>query len=127
MTADTAIERFDALFPNALPYGEKLNMLSVLDGRIYKEILSRYEGARTEFIGYAEGIPGSTVLLVRYPYDEIYIKYLAAETDIINGDTARYANSRAAFNNLYEEFAAAYNRTHRIKSRVGIKFGRGVG
>ena len=44
MTADTAIERFDALFPNALPYGEKLNMLSVLDGRIYKEILSRYEG-----------------------------------------------------------------------------------
>ena len=36
MTADTAIERFDALFPNALPYGEKLNMLSVLDGRIYK-------------------------------------------------------------------------------------------
>ena len=34
MTADTAIERFDALFPNALSYGEKLNMLSVLDGRI---------------------------------------------------------------------------------------------
>lgn len=126
MTADTAIERFDALFPNALSYSEKLNMLSVLDGRIYKEILSRYEGAQSEFIGYAEGIPGSTVLLVRYPYDEIYIKYLAAETDIINGDTVRYANSHAAFNNLYEEFAAAYNRTHTVKSSAKIKYGRGV-
>ncbi len=124
MTADTAIERFDALFPNALPYGEKLNMLSVLDGRIYSEILSRYDGAQPEFIGYSEGIPGNAVLLVRYPFDEIYIKYLAAETDIINGDTARYENSRNAFNNLYEEFAAAYNRTHKIKSSVKLNFGR---
>ena len=124
MTADTAIERFDALFPNALPYSEKLNMLSVLDGRIHREILSRYGDAETEFIGYSEGIPGTTVLLVRYPFDEIYIKYLAAETDIINGDTERYANSREAFNSLYEEFAAAYNRTHRVKNGVGLTFGR---
>lgn len=125
MTADTAIERFDALFPNALPYSEKLNMLSVLDGRIHREILSRYGDEQTEFIGYSEGIPGTTVLLVRYPFDEIYIKYLAAETDIINGDTERYANSREAFNSLYEEFAAAYNRTHRLKNDVGLTFGRG--
>lgn len=123
MTADTAVERFDALFPNALPYGEKLNMLSVLDGRIYKEILSRYEDAPQEFIGYAEGIPGSTVLLVHYPYDEIYIKYLAAETDLINGDTVRYANSSAVFNNLYEEYAAACNRTRRMAKNTKIRIG----
>lgn len=124
MTADTAIERFDSLFPNALPYGEKLNMLSELDGRIHAEIMSRCDGAPSDFIGYAQGTPGSTVLLVRYPYDGIYIKYLAAETDLINGDTVRYQNSAAAFNNAYEEFAAAYIRTHGVKPSPAVGFGR---
>lgn len=126
MTADTAIERFDTLFPNSLSYSEKLNMLSELDGRIYKEILSRYEDAPQEFFGYAEGVPGSTVLLVHYPYDGLYIKYLAANTDLINGDTARYLNSSAAFNAACEEYAAAQNRTHIIRKNHRINFGGGV-
>lgn len=123
MTADAAIERFDTLYPNALSYAEKLRMLSVLDGRIHRELLSRYEGENGEFIGYSEGISDSEMLLVGFPYDDIYVKYLAAETDLINGDTARYANSYAEFNNLYGEYAAEINRTHRIKAPAKVHFG----
>lgn len=126
MTADAAIERFDTLYPNALSYAEKLRMLSVLDGRIHRELLSRYEDENMEFIGYSEGISGSEMLLVGFPYDDIYVKYLAAETDLINGDTARYANSYAEFNNLYGEYAAEINRTHRIKALAKVHFGGGA-
>ncbi len=115
MTVDNAISRFDDLCPNSLEYSEKLRMLSELDGRIFTEIISLYSDLPETFYGYDPGTPGNTVLLVRYPYDGIYTKYLAAMTDEINGDTSRFANSRLSFNNAYEEFAAYYNRTHRIK------------
>lgn len=115
MTVDNAISRFDDLCPNSLEYSEKLHLLSELDGRIFTEIISLYSDFPDEFYGYAPGTPGNTVLLVKYPYDGIYAKYLAAMTDEINGDTSRYANSRTAFNNAYAEFAAYCNRTHRIK------------
>ena len=121
MTIAHAIARFDTLYPNVFPYAEKLRWLSVLDGQIFQDILSAYpENAGRSFDGYGIATDKKTELLVPFPHDDIYIKYLAAQCDKINSDVARYVNSAAVFNAAYSEFAAFYNRTHAAKKRVFI-------
>ena len=118
MTIAHAIARFDVLYPNVFPYAEKLRWLSVLDGQIFQDIISVYpENAGQAFDGYGITTDKSTELLAPFPHDDIYIKYLAAQSDKINSDVARYVNSAAVFNAAYSEFAAFYNRTHLAKKR----------
>ena len=118
MTIAHAIARFDTLYPNEFPYAEKLRWLSVLDGQIFQEILSAYpDNAGQTFEGYGIGTDKKTELLVPFPYDDVYIKYLAAQCDKIHSDVGRYVNSAAVFNAAYSEFAAFYNRTHQAKKR----------
>ena len=118
MTIAHAIARFDTLYPNVFPYAEKLRWLSVLDGQIFQDILSAYPAnAGRTFEGYEITTDKQTELLVPFPHDDIYIKYLAAQSDKINADVARYGNSAAVFNAAYNEFAAYYNRTHTAQKR----------
>lgn len=114
MTADEAILKYDLLYPNALAYEHKLALLARLDKRVYEDVFSKYEGCG----GYSprgcgQGFSGDTALLIRSPYDDLYIKFLAAETDLLNCDIARYNNSAAVFNAAFNAFRNAYNRTHR--------------
>jgi len=64
-----------------------------------------------EFSGYGEN-DYETELLIEEPYAEVYTFYIMSMIDYYNGETARYANSSAMFNNAYMEYAAYYNRTH---------------
>ncbi|MBQ6065251.1 MAG: hypothetical protein IJK89_00380 [Clostridia bacterium] len=116
MTIAHAIARFDTLYPNVFPYAEKLRWLSALDGQIFQDIFSAYpENVGMTFDGYEITTDKQTALLVPFPHDDIYIKYLTAQCDKINSDVARYVNSAAVFNAAYNEFAAHYNRTHPAK------------
>ena len=118
MTIAHAIARFDTLYPNGFPFAEKLRWLSVLDGQIFREIFSVCpENDGKTFGGYEIETDKKTDLLVPFPYDDIYIKYLAAQCDKIHSDVERYVNSAAVFNAAYSEFAAYYNRTHPAKKR----------
>lgn len=121
MTIAHAIARFDVLYPNVFPYAEKLRWLSVLDGQIFHDIISAYpENAGRTFEGYEITTDKKTELLVPFPHDDIYIKYLAAQSDKVHSDVARYVNSAAVFNAAYSEFAAWYNRTHLPGNRCVI-------
>ena len=113
MTIAHAIARFDTLYPNEFPYAEKLRWLSVLDGQLFREVLAASPDNRGRtFDGYTIETDKKTELLVPFPYDDLYIKYLAAQCDKIHADVARYANSAAVFNAAFSEFAAYYHRTH---------------
>lgn len=113
MTIAHAIARFDTLYPNVFPYAEKLRWLSVLDGQIFHDVIAASpENAGRTFDGYDVATDKKTELLVPFPHDDIYIKYLAAQSDKVNSDVARYVNSAAVFNAAYSEFAAYYNRRH---------------
>ena len=46
-------------------------------------------------------------------YESLYLYYLLARIDQMNGETARYNESAALFNAQYDAFSAAYNRAHR--------------
>ncbi len=122
MTLREAIDRFDLLYPNALPYPAKLKILSDLDGRLYAQVLSGYENAPAAFSGYTEATPADTALLVRFPYDDIYVKALCAENDAVNGDIARYNNAAAMFNAAWEQYANHVTRTCRRKAAPRLRF-----
>ena len=113
MTIIEAINAADKRKPNMLSEGEKVRLLSSLDGKIKLEIIDTHEGGEgVSFAAYTEDTPRDTVLLVPFPWDDLYIKYLEAHIDYYLSDTDRYNNSVAVYNEAYEAFAAWYNRTH---------------
>ena len=119
MTVDKAIKDYDQLYPNTFPYEKKLEFISRLDKRIFDDIYSKYENCSPEsFTGYLHDCSPTTELLVPAPYDSLYIKFIAAQIDLINGDISRYNNSANVFNSGFYDFANMYNRTHKWKQRT---------
>ena len=123
MTLKEAVARFDLLYPNAMALPVKISLLSRLDGRVDRELLQPYGEGDGSFAGYAAADYESAALKVPFPFDDIYVKYLNAENDLINGDTVRFANSAAVFNAAFEEYAAFVSRTrrHEKKTRAGTE------
>jgi hypothetical protein len=121
MTLSQAIERFDQLYPNTAPYAVKRDLLSSLEGRLSRELFSRYDPAPAETGPVSADDPGDTPLLAPFPYDDLYVKFLAAETDRLQGDVNRYLNSAAVFNESYDALALYLLRTRkRVSPRVKL-------
>lgn len=113
MTIIEAINRIDSLKPNNYTQEDKIKWLSTIDGVIKKEIIDTHEGADTIiFNGYDIDTALDTILLVPAPYDDVYIKWLEAQIDYFNGETARFNNSIVMYNTAYSVFERYYNRTH---------------
>lgn len=118
MTIIEAINRIDSLKPNNYTQEDKVRWLSNLDGVIKKEIIDTHEGSENvTFTGYESDTPLETALLVPFPYDDIYLKWLEAQIDYANGETARYTNSMIMYNTAYSAFERYYNRTHMPKGK----------
>ncbi len=115
MTVREAIEKTDELYPNVFSFSQKVFFLEQLDGKVFFEFLSNYEGAPESFEGDYIYHTDKT-LLIPVPYDDIYIKYLVMQFDILGSDITRYQNTSALFNKEYLDFICAYNRSHVIKS-----------
>ncbi len=113
MTIIEAINKIDSLKPNGYTQPDKVAWLSALDGIIKKEIIDTHEGSENViFVGYDEETALDTVMLVPAPYDDVYVKWLEAQIDYANGDTAKYNNSMTMYNAAYYAFQRHYNRTH---------------
>lgn len=123
MTIREAIQETDARKYNTYSQDSKVKWLSRLDGMLRHRIMDAYEGgAREVFPGYGPETPGSTVLLVGAPYDEMYLRWLEAQIDYSNGEYDKYNNSIAMYNAVFDAFAADYHRTHTPKSSGVIRF-----
>lgn len=113
MTLAETVARFDLLYPNALALPEKVAMISRLEGRLNTELLPLYGENDPAFAGYDAPADADRTLLIPFPFDDIYVKFLVAENDLVNGDTARYRNSAAVFNAAWDMLGAYYARTRR--------------
>lgn len=51
---------------------------------------------------------------VVYPYDRLYVYYIIAQMDFVNGDYNKYANDNELFSNAYNEFARWWQRNYRL-------------
>jgi len=70
----------DQLRPNAFTDAEKIRMVNTVEGRIYKDILSKYEGEEPVFVPFAEG-QEERELVVPVPFTNIYVYYLISMMD----------------------------------------------
>ena len=111
MTISAAIAACDRMRPNTFAYGEKEAWLRELEARIRGEIVRAHGGAEAFLAGRAQ--EGEDALLAPSPHESLYLFYLLARIDLMNGETARYNESAALFNAQYDAFSAAYNRAHR--------------
>lgn len=114
MTVREAVEKTDALYPNVFSFSQKAFLLEQLDSKVYYEILKKYADCSVVFRG--EYLSDADIeLLIDSPFEDIYIKYLVMQFDIINSDITRYQNSAALYNAEYLDFVKHYNRNHQIK------------
>ena len=114
MTIIEAINKVDTLKPNNYTHTEKIKWLSNLDGIIKKEIIDTHEGGEdVVFNGYDDSSDYSMQMLVPFPYDDLYIKWLEAQIDYNNAEYGKYNNSSIAYNNAYSTFEKYYNRHHK--------------
>ena len=123
MTVAEALAQADALRPNEFEAAVKLRWLSTLDGQIHRELLGAFQEEPAPFSGYGEQTEiRSTQLLVPYPYDELYPRYLAMRIDLEHGELERYNNDAASFNRLWRSFAAAHCRSHSPRGVTRLRF-----
>lgn len=116
MTLIEAINMVDALKPNAYTQSEKIEWLSTLDGMVKRFVIDTHEGGEgIVFNGYDDETPLDTVLLVKAPYEDIYIAWLESKIDYHNGEYVKYNNSITRYNDIYQGYCNDYNRTHMPK------------
>lgn len=128
MTLADCISRVDNQLPNTYAMEEKIAWLAHLDGKIFNNIVSRHlteneAGELLTPIGFKPyGIDSMTEeLIAPFPYDEMYVSYVKAQIHLLNEETYRYNNEVTVFNELYDDFAKAYNREHPWSKDVQIK------
>ena len=123
MTAGEVIALVDALRPNQYGEEQKLRWLSTLDGQIQKELLEAYQGELAPFSGYNAGTElRTTNLLVPFPFDDLYLRYLVMRIDLEQGELERYNNDAAAFNRIWQSYAAHHGRTHDPLGEKRLRF-----
>ena len=123
MTIQAAIDQADELRPNTLDINMKLRWLSNLDGQICAELLATHEGWQGNFSGYtAQTSKTGTHLVIPFPYDELYPRFLAMRIDLEHGELERYNNDAAIFNRLWQATAAHYCRTHTPLGAKRLRF-----
>ena len=115
-----AIRGADALRESDIPDELKLQWLSELDGQIWEDVVSHYEGGAPTRPQYGEDTDTEAVeLLIQPPHNGIYIDYLVMRIDLANGDLERYNIGAAGFEQRYQRWANSYNRSHRWKQPLG--------
>ena len=122
MTISEAISQADQLRPNDLDAATKLRWLSAMDGQIFTELLTAHTDAPASFDGYDAQTPQTTALLILFPYDELYPRFLAMRIDLENGELDRYNNDAAVFNRLWQSTAAHHCRTHTPNGTARLRF-----
>ena len=110
MTVKEALDTVSALKPH--PYDPKhlLRELSRLDGRILREVWQGREGAAEAVPDYTQETAETTALLAEGPYDLMYIHYLMARVALWNGETERYNQFAALFEETYAAYRADTSR-----------------
>ena len=112
-----AIDRIDSLKHNTYSNCEKIEWLSLIDGMIKDQIIDTHEdGEDIVFEGYSDKDMGKE-LLVKAPYDVLYIRWLEAQIDYYNGEINRYNNSMVMFQTAYDTYDRYYNRMHMPKGQ----------
>ena len=131
MRLQQAMDRVDEVRPNMQDNALKIAWLSELDGLIWQELIKKHWMTPDEFDSYPKdgnGLPvmpeydedtdPGQMLLVRAPYDNIYLYWLMAKIDEQTMEQEKYNNDRQMFNASWESFSDYWTRNHMPISAV---------
>lgn len=107
MTIGDAITQADALRDNVIDASMKAEWIIALDAEL-AEVLNE----TPENLQYPEDAGAD--LLMPFPFDDVYVKYLIAQIDYYNMESSLYANDMAIYNNRISE-AKSWLRRHNHK------------
>ena len=111
MKIKEAIRRTDLAKPNAFEEELKFLWLTALEGQIAADVFLMAP-AETEQFDYSYPAGLDMELLVKPPYDELYVLYLEAKIDAENGEYNKYQNSLQLYNNAYGNFLRWFAGTY---------------
>ena len=114
MSLKQAIHEADRAWPNGCGLEEKCRWLTLLDWRVFGEVLQSCEGPLPDYGGY-EAAAGDPVLLVPDSHRDVYACWLEAQIHYANGELERYNNAVRRFNAAFRDFRNHWFRTHRPK------------
>ena len=122
MTIIEAINKLDALKPNASTQEDKVKWLSELDAKVKILIIDTHEGGEhVSFIGYDSDTDLHTKLLIPEPFDECYLRWMEAQVHYLNDEFGKYNNAMQRYNTAWNAYKNYYNRAHMPKG-MSFKF-----
>ena len=105
-----AIEQIKNTKPSQYTEEQMMDWLSKMDGQVWADLLKRY-GVPVPLLPYKDGMKARE-LLIPFPYDGIYLTYLATQIDYYNAEFERYNNGMMLYNAQLQAFYNAYTREH---------------
>lgn len=107
--------------PHQYPAETVTKWLNEVEGMAVEKVFNRTEGTEIGFEGYDYAKDYETQLLIPDRFSDVYVNYLASKIDYANREFGGYNNSTAMFNAAWDEFSAAWRRTHKPKPLAGMR------
>ena len=101
MTVETCIRLVDGMRPNGFSEAVKRRFLGEAEGKVRVELLGEEPDAAPVI---DENTSADTELTAPAPFDQLYLLYVMAMMDHVEGDTARYENTAVLFNAVYQGY-----------------------
>ncbi|NLA73545.1 MAG: hypothetical protein GX848_06925 [Clostridiales bacterium] len=138
MKIKKAIEYADSYIKNDIDAAVKKFWLRELDGDIMQNLFSFYKeppynkdnrwakhilhylGKEREDSEYTE----DDFLLIRFPFDGIYVHYLCMRMYLAFNELTRYENEQALFNESLKGYKDYINRSQTVKKKTKFTIGR---
>ncbi len=111
MTIADALASIRHLKPNHYDDAMLVRWLSELDGKVWQEILLT-SGAPMPALPY-DPAKASCPLLIGFPHEDVYLKYLGMMIDFHNGEYDSFNNGMLMFRTQYQTFVDAHLRKGR--------------
>lgn len=101
MTVETCMRLVDGMRPNGFSEAVKRRFLGAVEGKVRVELL----GEEPDTVPVMdENTPADTELTAPTPFDQLYLLYVMAMMDHVEGDTARYENTAILFNAVFQSY-----------------------
>ena len=117
MTAAGMIEQINYERPNQVEDYVKLEWLkkceaNLLDGVILLRVPLEGERSPEEWQEYLDTFNYDSELILKEPYDDLYVYFVDQRMGLNNNDMKRYNVATRLFDNMYLTFQQKYNREH---------------
>lgn len=111
MTLKQVIEEVDRQKPNAFTNDEKTQFVANCEIQVAEEIFG-VDAPEYDWTG-----DQNTELLLKAPFEDVYILYVMAQIDFRNGDYGRYNNELSQFDQRFTDAQAWNLRRHKPRRR----------